>query len=172
MSGGVIGTTLPKIAPASTPIHMAPAMPMVKHTKSSTVAKLIDSTNTGRNKSAPAHLSKTMVTSADYGSHIQYKSSPSYDVYPPFVTERQTGAKVPPRVNPLQPPPPKRLTTSLETVDPHWHNEKRRNVMQQREWYRYHGTWSKAFYGSPAERESYRYGSLSEWGVGRGLQLD
>jgi len=28
--------------------------------------------------------------------------------------------------------------------------------MQQREWYRYHGTWSKAFYGSAAEKEAYK----------------
>lgn len=154
-AAGVIGMSLPKIAPPSTPIHMAPVT-TVKHSKSPTVAKLIDSTNLGRNKSAPAKSSKTFVTSSDYGSHLQYKSALSYDVYPPFVTERQTGAKVPPRVNPLQPPPPQRLTTSLETVDPHWHNEKRRNIMQQREWYRYHGTWSKAFYGSQAEKEAYR----------------
>ena len=154
-TGAIIGTSLPKIAPPSTPVHMTP-MPAVKYNKSPTVAKLIDSTN-NRNKSAPAKSSKTLVTSADYGSHLQYKGNPSYDVYPPFITERQTGSRVPPRVNPLQPAPPQRLTTSLETVDPHWHNEKRRNVMQQREWYRYHGTWSKAFYGSVAEKEAYRF---------------
>ncbi|XP_067929591.1 uncharacterized protein [Watersipora subatra] len=154
-TGAVIGTSLPKIAPPSTPIHMA-ALSTVRHDKSPTVAKLIDSTNISRNKSAPAKSSKTFVTSADYGAHTQYRNAPGYEVYPPFVTERQTGTRVPPRVNPLQPPPPQRLTTSLETIEPHWHNEKRRNVMQQREWYRYHGTWSKAFYGSPAEKEAYR----------------
>lgn len=150
-AAAVIGTSLPKIAPPSTPIHCAP-MPTVKYNKSPTVIKSADS----RNKSAPVKSSKTLVTSSDYGAHVQYKNALSYPVYPPFITERQTGAKVPPRVNPLQPPPPQRLTTSLETIDPHWHNEKRRNIMQQREWYRYHGTWSKAFYGSPAEREAYR----------------
>ena len=157
-SGTVIGTSLPKIAPASTPIHMAqlPSSPS-KATRSPT--KLIDTTNL-RNKSAPAVISsKTLVTSSDYGSHIQYRNN-SYDVYPPFVGERQTGVRVPPRVNPLCPPPPQRLTTSLETIEPHWHNEKRRNTMQQREWYRYHGTWSKAFYGSPAEKEAYKWGRL------------
>ncbi|KAL5015389.1 hypothetical protein ScPMuIL_009659 [Solemya velum] len=45
---------------------------------------------------------------------------------------------------------------SWETTDQHWHNEKRRNVMQQREHMRYHSAWSKAFYGAPAEKESYR----------------
>lgn len=152
-TGAVIGMSLPKIAPASTPIHMSPA-PSVKYNKSPTIIKIVDTST--RNKSAPANLSKTLLTSYDYGAHAHTYKRAAYDVYPPFITEKQTGAKVPPRVNPLQPPPPQRLTTSLETIEPHWHNERRRNMMQQREWYRYHGTWSKAFYGSAAEKEDYK----------------
>lgn len=161
-TAAVIGTSLPKIAPPSTPIHMAQVVPkLTVPSRSST--KIVDRTNImandiiNRHKSAPASASKTLLTSSDYGAHhYQFRENPSYTVYPPFVTESQTGVRIPPRVNPLQPPPPDRYSNSLETVDPHWHNEKRRNIMQQREWYRYHGTWSKAFYGSAAEKEAYR----------------
>jgi hypothetical protein len=65
--------------------------------------------------------------------------------------------KIPGRINPLEPPAPKkRINMSWETVDQHWHNDKRRIIMQQREHNRYHSAWSKAFYGSPAEQEAYR----------------
>ena len=158
-SAAVIGTTLPKIAPPSTPIHMALPAPSFSKQPKKVVTQLVENNiaATSRNKSAPANLSKTVLTSYDYGSHhYQYRDHPHYTVYPPFITESQTASKVPLRVNPLQPPPPDKYDNSLETIGPHWHNEKRRNVMQQREWYRYHGTWSKAFYGSPAEKEAYR----------------
>lgn len=160
MATATIGTSLPKIAPPSTPIHMA-NIPVAK-VSSRAPTILVESSQSIRNKSAPATIVKsntelkTILTSTDYGSFATRADTGRYGVYPPFVTERQTGYKIPPRVNPLKPAPPERLTTMLETTEPHWHNEKRSNIMKQREWYRYHGTWSKAFYGSPAEKEAYR----------------
>ncbi|KAF6026789.1 hypothetical protein EB796_014890 [Bugula neritina] len=83
-TGAVIGMSLPKIAPASTPIHMSPA-PSVKYNKSPTIIKIVDTST--RNKSAPANLSKTLLTSYDYGAHAHTYKRAAYDVYPPFITE-------------------------------------------------------------------------------------
>ncbi|XP_076439353.1 uncharacterized protein LOC143284467 [Babylonia areolata] len=76
---------------------------------------------------------------------------------PPDLSSTWDHMKIPQRVNPIAPPPPKkRINSSWETVDQHWHNDKRRIIMQQREHTRYHSAWSKAFYGSPADQEAYR----------------
>lgn len=82
----------------------------------------------------------------------------SYGPYPPpDLSNAWDHMKIPPRVNPIAPlPPKKRINSSWETVDQHWHNDKRRIIMQQREHNRYHSAWSKAFYGSPADQEAYR----------------
>lgn len=82
----------------------------------------------------------------------------TYGPYPPpELTTVWDHMKIPQRINPIAPNPPKRrINMSWETMDQHWHNDKRRIVMQQREHNRYHSAWSKAFYGSPADQEAYR----------------
>lgn len=80
-------------------------------------------------------------------------TKPNYEVYPPRLP---SAPEIPARVNPLQPPPPKQRTFMLETIEPHWHNDTRTARMKQREHFRYHNTWGKYYYGSPAERESHR----------------
>lgn len=82
----------------------------------------------------------------------------AYGPYPPpSLSNTWDHMKVPGRVNPLQPPAPrKRINMSWETMEQHWQNDKRRILMQQREHNRYHSAWSKAFYGSPPEQEAYR----------------
>ncbi|KAL8579149.1 hypothetical protein ACOMHN_036088 [Nucella lapillus] len=76
---------------------------------------------------------------------------------PPDLSSTWDHMKIPQRINPLAPnPPKKRINMSWETVDQHWHNDKRRIIMQQREHNRYHSAWSKSFYGSPADQEAYR----------------
>ncbi|PVD25279.1 hypothetical protein C0Q70_15779 [Pomacea canaliculata] len=76
---------------------------------------------------------------------------------PPELTSIWDHMKIPQRINPLAPPIPKRrINASWETVDQHWHNDKRRIIMQQREHSRFHSAWSKPFYGSPADQEAYR----------------
>lgn len=86
-------------------------------------------------------------------------SAASYGPYPPReLSSSMELVRIPQRVNPLAPPPPKkRINMAWETVDQHWHNEARRVMMQQREHQRYHSAWSKPFYGQPAEKEQYRY---------------
>ena len=44
----------------------------------------------------------------------------------------------------------------LETAEGHFFNDKRTNRMKQREHYRYHNAWSKYYYGSEPEKETYR----------------
>ncbi|XP_052064549.1 uncharacterized protein LOC127704492 [Mytilus californianus] len=85
-------------------------------------------------------------------------SSNSYGPYPPReLSTSMELVRIPQRINPLSPPPPKkRINMAWETVDQHWHNEARRIMMQQREHQRYHSAWSKPFYGQPAEKEQYR----------------
>ena len=78
----------------------------------------------------------------------------AYSVYPPRLPSAPEGPVH--RINVLRPPPPKKFNHMLETIDPHWHNEKRAMRMKQREHYRYHNTWSKYYYGSPAEQEEAR----------------
>lgn len=76
---------------------------------------------------------------------------------PPELSSVWDHMKIPGRINPIAPPPPKRrINTSWETMEQHWQNDKRRILMQQREHVRYHSAWSKAFYGSPADQEAYR----------------
>ncbi|ESO82552.1 hypothetical protein LOTGIDRAFT_236939 [Lottia gigantea] len=75
---------------------------------------------------------------------------------PPHLSNQWDYLQTPPRINPIGPMPPrKRINTSWETIPAHFHNDSRRILMQQREHERYHSAWSKAFYGNPAERESY-----------------
>lgn len=86
-------------------------------------------------------------------------STNSFGPYPPReLSTSMELVRIPQRINPLSPPPPKkRINMAWETVDQHWHNEARRIMMQQREHQRYHSAWSKPFYGQPAEKEQYRY---------------
>ena len=92
-------------------------------------------------------------------SHSSASMYTSYGAYPPpELSSSVDFVNIPKRTNPLAPPPPrKRINWSWETVDQHHENEKRRLLMQKREHTRYHSAWSKAFYGSPAEMEAYRY---------------
>jgi len=76
---------------------------------------------------------------------------------PPELTSTWNSMKFPARVNPLSPPAPKRrINMAWETTPQHWHNEKRRLAMQQREHERYHSAWARPFYGPPADKEAYR----------------
>ncbi|XP_005105460.1 uncharacterized protein LOC101847518 isoform X2 [Aplysia californica] len=92
------------------------------------------------------------------GTPRSVSASASYGPYPPpELTSTWNQTKFPSRVNPLAPPPPKRrINMSWETTPQHWHNEKRRLFMQQREHERYHSAWAKPFYGPPADKEAYR----------------
>lgn len=77
-----------------------------------------------------------------------------YDTYPrPLKTAPEVQL---PRVNPLRPIPPLRRTVALETIIPHYHNEQRAKLMQRREHHRYHNAWGRYYYGSNADKESYR----------------
>ncbi|RXM91993.1 hypothetical protein EOD39_20600 [Acipenser ruthenus] len=60
------------------------------------------------------------------------------------------------RVNPLHPPAERRRTVSLETLAAHHYNQQRVQVMQQKEYCRYHQGWQRPFYGSRADKEEYR----------------
>ncbi|KAK1145639.1 hypothetical protein AOXY_G36142 [Acipenser oxyrinchus oxyrinchus] len=60
------------------------------------------------------------------------------------------------RVNPLHPPAERRRTVSLETLAAHHYNQQRVQVMQQKEYCRYHQGWQRPFYGSCADKEEYR----------------
>lgn len=86
------------------------------------------------------------------------RANSMYGAYPPReLSSSMSLVRIPPRVNPLAPPPPrKRIQDHWETVEQHWHNDQRRILMQQREHQRYHSAWAKAFYGAPAEKEQYR----------------
>lgn len=76
---------------------------------------------------------------------------------PPELTSTWTDVKFPSRVNPLSPThPKKRINMAWETTPQHWHNERRRLAMQQREHERYHSAWARPFYGPPADKEAYR----------------
>ena len=87
-----------------------------------------------------------------------HSSASMYVPYPPKELSSSIDyLRIPGRVNPLAPPPPrKRINWTWETTDQHHENEKRSLLMQKREHTRYHSAWSKAFYGSPAEKEAYR----------------
>lgn len=77
-----------------------------------------------------------------------------YEVYPPRLPSAPDIPRG--RINPLHPPQPLRRTVMLETKAPHFQNDIRAQRMKQREHYRYHNAWSKYYYGSAAEQESYR----------------
>lgn len=100
-------------------------------------------------------------------------STNSFGPYPPReLSTSMELVRIPQRINPLSPPPPKkRINMAWETVDQHWHNEARRIMMQQREHQRYHSAWSKPFYGQPAEKEQYRYVGYLYMGEKRGVGL-
>lgn len=76
-----------------------------------------------------------------------------YQVYPKYLPP---APEIPHKVNVLFPPPPQKRTTMWETMSPHWTNEQRTNKMKQRDYLRYHNTWSKYYYGSPEEQEDHR----------------
>lgn len=59
-------------------------------------------------------------------------------------------------MNPLHPPAERRRTVSLETLAAHHYNQQRVQVMQQKEYCRYHQGWQRPFYGSRADKEEYR----------------
>ncbi|KAL3853847.1 hypothetical protein ACJMK2_017347 [Sinanodonta woodiana] len=76
---------------------------------------------------------------------------------PPDLSSSMDLVRIPARINPLSPMPPKRrINMSWETTDQHYANERRRLLMQKREYTRYHSAWEKPFYGGPAEKELYR----------------
>lgn len=87
-----------------------------------------------------------------------HSSASMYVPYPPKELSSSVDfIRIPGRINPLAPPPPRRrINWSWETTDQHFENEKRSLLMQKREHTRYHSAWSKAFYGAPAEKEAYR----------------
>lgn len=87
-----------------------------------------------------------------------HSSASMYVPYPPKELSSSIDfVRIPGRINPLAPPPPRRrINWSWETTDQHYENEKRSLLMQKREHTRYHSAWSKAFYGAPAEKEAYR----------------
>lgn len=92
-----------------------------------------------------------------YDKMTTYKEkSELYGTYPPRLAKSAEFSYIPPRVNPIKPPPPKRFERTLETVEGHWLNEQRTRLMKQLDHYKYHRTYQKAFYGSPAEKEDYR----------------
>ncbi|WAR25066.1 hypothetical protein MAR_010770, partial [Mya arenaria] len=88
------------------------------------------------------------------------RSQSATAIYVPYPPKELTSAidfiRIPKRVNPLAPPPPRRrINWTWETTDQHYENEKRSLLMQKREHTRYHSAWGKAFYGAPAEKEAY-----------------
>ncbi|XP_041348239.1 uncharacterized protein LOC121367870 [Gigantopelta aegis] len=92
------------------------------------------------------------------GAPRSFSANSMYVSYPPpHLTSTMDFLHMPPRINPLAPPPPrKRINASWETIEQHLHNDRRRIFMQAREHERYHSAWAKGFYGPPAEREAYR----------------
>ena len=78
----------------------------------------------------------------------------AYEVYPARLPSAPDVAKRP--LNVLRPPPPLKFDHMLETAEGHFFNDKRTKRMKQREHYRYHNAWSKYYYGSEPEKETYR----------------
>ena len=78
----------------------------------------------------------------------------AYEVYPQRLPSAPDIPKRP--LNVLRPPPPKKFDHMLETAEEHYFNDKRTLRMKQREHYRYHNAWSKYYYGSEPDKESYR----------------
>src|SRR6218665_463590 len=72
-----------------------------------------------------------------------------YSIYPSFLP---TPADLPPRVNPLHPT----QFSGMETVEPHWQNERRTTLLKRTEWLRHHIPAAKVFYGTPEEKEAHR----------------
>jgi len=99
----------------------------------------------------PASSSVTGITTPKAHTH-------NYGPYPPpQLTSTWNQMKFPARINPLSPTyPKKRINMAWETTPQHWHNERRRLAMQQREHERYHSAWARPFYGPPADKEAYR----------------
>jgi hypothetical protein len=127
-------TALPKIAshPCTPKMAMTPVMtPRVSMTPIST---------------AYATLTKSQSTPSLYGAYPPKELSSSMDLI-----------RIPARINPLAPKPPKRrINMAWETVDQHYSNYKRSALMQRREHTRFHSAWERPFYGAPAEKEAYR----------------
>ncbi|KAK6177063.1 hypothetical protein SNE40_015242 [Patella caerulea] len=107
--------------------------------------------------STPVPLTRSRTCSLPQPIRRSHTSVSVYGPYPPANLSNQWDyIQTPARINPIGPLlPRKRINDSWETIPQHYHNDCRRILMQQREHERYHSAWSKAFYGNPAERESY-----------------
>ncbi|XP_070558114.1 uncharacterized protein [Ptychodera flava] len=134
-------TTLPRIAPPETPtavsapVSSPPSMNVSKPKSKSASAALPAATITVNGKPLPPSVwARVSYTTADLGNLRPHQF---------------------PRINPLRPVRDRR-TVSLETTGAHHVIEQRTLAMKQREHYRYHSGWEKPFYGSPAEKETYR----------------
>lgn len=57
---------------------------------------------------------------------------------------------------PARPPSPYKVKTEYETVEPHFHNEKRALEMKRMQYLKEHTTWSVYPYGAIEEREGYK----------------
>ncbi|XP_077985439.1 uncharacterized protein LOC144440066 [Glandiceps talaboti] len=131
-------TTLPKIAPRETPTVVS-APPLTKKTGSAK-GTLPAATITVNGKILPASVWARVSHTADVGNLRPHQF---------------------PRINPLR-PVRERRTVSLETTDAHHVLDQRVLAMKQREHYRFHSSWEKPFYGSPAEKEAYRRDTRSK----------
>jgi len=66
--------------------------------------------------------------------------------------------KPPKRIeNPARPPAPFKVKTMYETIDPHFHNEKRALEMKRLNYLKDHTEWSIYPYAAIEEREMYKY---------------
>jgi len=66
--------------------------------------------------------------------------------------------KPPKRIaEPARPPPPFKVKTMYETIDPHHHNEKRALEMKRLNYLKDHTEWSIYPYAAIEERENYKY---------------
>ena len=98
-------------------------------------------TFTEREKSVLGNTRKYYYNGIDYDRPpVHFQMSPvvsshrEYSIYPPYLRD---GSEIVPRVNPARPPGFSRITSSLETVDGHWHNEQRRQLLERRNFHRF-----------------------------------
>lgn len=63
----------------------------------------------------------------------------------------------PSRITASRPEPPKKMTSSYESQDRHYHNYKRARAMQQRQWNKEHIQYTIYPYSHMSEREMYKY---------------
>ncbi|XP_064633247.1 uncharacterized protein LOC135491366 isoform X2 [Lineus longissimus] len=136
-------TSLPKISPKGTPVATPPSPAKSVHSYVCT-PPVIAAVPTAMTR--PKTLQNIHVPSV-------------YEPFPPrLITsiDNVDFRKIPSKVNPLAPAPPQRRTAMLETVEPHWENNQRSDLMQKMHRSRYHTAYQKWAYGSPAEKEIYR----------------